>query len=236
MLNMETNRHARQIVWTITLGAAIAMTVLLVSLNTHEWSATLASEGDESLWPVSLEYSLLTPTSPTLPVELAEVTYRFDADGWHFWINKGPGGDCAIRRGTELLISGHGCDGPYFQPEDYSLEEGQGYGVNAALRMNGGIGSDRLERADSTDASRAVASRLGLSSDSLVEIVDSSESHCRSIGLECDLRALNRISVIVHEPSGIPLELTETFGGDVVFAYRVHNVRAGAEATPVESL
>lgn len=194
--------------------------------------------GQGESWPLRAEYQITGRVSPELSADMATTSYVFEGSGWGSWRNYEVGlrGGCSVRSGTSLFLSSDGCRTEAFS-DDYDLREGQPYGANAFMRINGGIPESTLGTAtagsDSLDGT-FIAERLGVKADNLEVVEYSSSVPCGEVGMSCDFSAVESTTQVLHEPTGLLLSEESTFDGYTLYSFAVTDVQFGITGLPSE--
>lgn len=226
--------NAKTVGAVLVVVASLVATAMIVTAGSSSVSSvdTVTTE----TWPVRISYDTTGPATPQLEAERVTTRSVFEGYGWHSWRDAEVGldGGCKMRFEDQLLISDDGCRSAAFKDE-YGLKVGQGFGANQYLRLNGGLSQEAVADGESSaefGLGAVVADSLAVDPASISVISSDSVVPCRTVGLDCERKATETLTRIVHQPTGILLQETSTFDGQELYGFRVESIEFGATDLP----
>lgn len=190
-------------------------------------------------WPIRVEYSVTALEYADIESPQTRAQYIFAGGSWQSWTNRPVGGDdtiCQVYTAEGVLYAGLG--GCAVLSERLEGESDSGMSPNAFL--NGRTVQQYEELGYSLSAhGRAddLAARLDIPVEDLVELSASETTTCAKLGyLECgpvaEKVAVHRETVVVHQPTGLPV-LNESLLGDAVLSrYQVNDIAFVVDYNP----
>lgn len=220
----------------LTVACLVAFSFVGLSRATSSQEDDGAAAGTSENWPLRATYVVNGLTEPTLDAAQARSERVFEGASWSSWrdTSTGDDGSCKMRFADQLILSFDDCETAAFD-DNYDLEIGEPYGAGPFVRPQGGIADSILDQSlpgTESALAQSVAEDLGIDAANMAVVKVKNVVPCHAVGVDCDREGMEELTQIVHEPTGLMVYELSLFDSQMVYEYRVEDLRFGVADLP----